>query len=107
MMRYVTFDQDGNLTGCYLQELAHDNHIEIDEATAKNWAAYKANAQRNGVELAPPVTQSPNVAILAQIYALEATVTQRRLRESVTTVDGKAWLANVDTQIAALRAQLV
>ena len=48
-----------------------------------------------------------NAPILAQITALEATVTQRRLRESVTTVDGKAWLANVDTQIAALRAQLV
>ena len=47
------------------------------------------------------------VPILDQIKALEATVTQRRLRESVTTVDGKAWLTNVDTQIAALRAQLV
>ena len=51
----------------------------------------------------PSVTNGP---ILAQITALEATVTQRRLRESVTTVDGKAWLSNVDTQIAALRAQL-
>ena len=48
-----------------------------------------------------------NAPVLAQISALEATVTQRRLREAVTTVDGKAWLANVDTQIAALRAQLV
>ena len=47
-----------------------------------------------------------NAPVLAQITALEATVTQRRLRESVTTVDGKAWLSNVDTQIAALRAQL-
>ena len=106
MMRYVTFDQDGNLTGCYLQELVHADYIEIDEATAVNWAAYKANAQRNGVELAPPVTQPPSVAILAQIFALEVTVTQRRIRESVTTVDGKTWLSNVDAQIAALRAQL-
>ena len=47
-----------------------------------------------------------NAPILAQISSLEATITQRRLRESVTTVDGKTWLANVDTQIAALRAQL-
>ena len=48
-----------------------------------------------------------NAPILAQITALEATVTQRRLRESVTTTSGKTWLANVDTQIATLRAQLV
>lgn len=46
------------------------------------------------------------VPILVQIAALEATVTQRRLRESVTTVDGKAWLSNVDAQIATLRAQM-
>lgn len=46
------------------------------------------------------------VPILDQIMALEATVTQRRLREAVTTTDGKTWLANVDNQIAALRAQL-
>ena len=46
------------------------------------------------------------VPIMAQIAALEATVTQRRIREAVTTTDGKTWLANVDNQIAALRAQL-
>lgn len=46
------------------------------------------------------------VPIIDQILALEATVTQRRGRESVTTTEGKTWLANVDAQIAALRAQL-
>ena len=46
------------------------------------------------------------VPIIDQIKALEATVTQRRLREAVTTTDGKTWLAAVDAQIAALRAQL-
>jgi hypothetical protein len=52
------------------------------------------------------VRKTAPVPILAQILAIEATVTQRRLREAVTTVEGKAWLADVDSQIAALRAQL-
>ena len=47
------------------------------------------------------------VPILDQIKALEATVSQRRVRESVTTTEGKTWLAAIDAQIAALRAQLV
>ena len=51
--------------------------------------------------------QNPNAAIDAQILALEATVTQRRLREAALTEAGKAWLADVDAQIAALRAQMV
>ena len=48
-----------------------------------------------------------NAARDAQILALEATVTQRRLREAALTEAGRAWLADVDEQIAALRAQLV
>lgn len=47
----------------------------------------------------------PNAAIDAQILALEATVTQRRLREAALTDAGKAWLADLDAQIAVLRAQ--
>jgi hypothetical protein len=43
---------------------------------------------------------------LSQITALEATVTQRRLREAVTTDAGKTWLAGVDAQISALRGQI-
>ena len=106
-MRYVTFDQDGNLTGCYRQESAHADYLEIDESTAVNWCAYKANAARDGLELVPPVAQSPNVAIRAQIATLEASQTNRRMRESVLTTAGKAWLTAIDAQIAALRAQLV
>ncbi len=52
---------------------------------------------------------SPEVAnapIANQIAAIEGTVTPRRLREAVTTTDGKTWLADIDAQIAALRAQL-
>lgn len=49
----------------------------------------------------------PNAAIDAQILALEATVTQRRLREAALTDAGRAWMADVDAQIAALRSQRV
>lgn len=51
------------------------------------------------------VAPDPNAAIDAQIMALEATVTQRRLRDAALTATGKGWLADVDAQIAALRAQ--
>jgi len=47
----------------------------------------------------------PNEAIKGQISALEATVTPRRLREAVLGVDG-GWLAAINAQIDALRAQL-
>ncbi len=46
------------------------------------------------------------VPILDRIKALEATVSQRRIREAVLSEDGALWLAVVSSQIAALRAQL-
>jgi len=52
-----------------------------------------------------PPAPDPNAAIDAQILALESTVTQRRLREAALTEAGKAWLADLDAQIAALRVQ--
>ncbi|SNS00507.1 hypothetical protein SAMN04488503_2298 [Humidesulfovibrio mexicanus] len=51
---------------------------------------------------APPAPD-PNAAIDAEILALEATVTQRRLREALLTDEGKTWLAEVEARIAALR----
>lgn len=57
-MRYVTFDTDGNLTGCYLQDLReeHSNaHFEVDEAITANWPAYRMNAARDGLELVSSV----------------------------------------------------
>lgn len=67
----------------------------IGEATVGEWVE------------PPPSAEQVNAPILAQIAALEATVTPRRVREAVTTTGGKSWLANVDSQIAALRAKLV
>jgi hypothetical protein len=47
-----------------------------------------------------------NASIKAQIATLEASCTERRWREAVMSDAGKAWLSNVDSQIAALRASL-
>lgn len=59
----------------------------------------------DGVTFTAP-SADPKRAILREIAALEATVTQRRMREAALTDQGKTWLAAVDAQIAALRVQL-
>lgn len=58
----------------------------------------------NGV-FAKPAETSASQPVLSQILALEAQVTQRRIREAVLGTDN-GWLAELDAQIAALRAQL-
>lgn len=63
-------------------------------------------ADENGRPVAvdrPPLTG--NALILAQIANLEASITPRRMRESVLGVDG-GWLKRVDDQIANLRGSL-
>lgn len=47
-----------------------------------------------------------NTPILAQIAELESQQTDRRVREAVLGVDS-GWLANLNNQIATLRAQLL
>ena len=48
-----------------------------------------------------------NAAVKAQIAELEAQQTPRRIREAALSAEGKSWLENLDSQITALRAQLV
>ena len=43
---------------------------------------------------------------VAQIAALEAQVTQRRLREAVLTTEGSDWLETIESEIATLRSTL-
>ena len=43
--------------------------------------------------------------VLSQIAKLEATITPRRQREAILGTDN-GWLAGIEAQIAALRAQL-
>jgi hypothetical protein len=52
----------------------------------------------------PPVAPAPSPLDL--IHALEATITLRRLREAVLTVEGRVWLENIEDQIAVHRGQL-
>lgn len=55
-MRYVTYNDTGDLTGGYLQNVlpAHEAaHIVVDADTLAQWVIYRANAARDGVELAP------------------------------------------------------
>jgi len=54
MIRYVTYDEDGNLTGCYLQELQPEHadcYIIVPESIVMGWVMYRANAARDGIEL--------------------------------------------------------
>jgi ribosomal protein S19E (S16A) len=43
---------------------------------------------------------------LAEIEKLEGTITPRRLRDSVLTDEGKAWLTDVEAKIATERGKL-
>lgn len=69
-MRYVTYDPVGNLTGTFLQE-PHPSHvgslIEVPDGVALNWPAYRANAARDGVELAPHVARPLGPMVAAAI----------------------------------------
>jgi hypothetical protein len=62
-MEYVTYDPaTGNLTGSYMQDLLPEHeafHIEVSYEVRLNWCAYRANAARDGVELAPVVVDLP------------------------------------------------
>lgn len=62
------------------------------------WALLAENAAVD------PQDAAPNAAIDAQIAALEALQTPRRMRDAVLTPEGAAWIAGLEAQIAELRA---
>ena len=66
--------------------------------TAEEESAYLAEQAAN-------VAAQPRKDILAQIAALEATATPRRIRDRILD-PADPFLANLEGQIAALRAQL-
>ena len=43
---------------------------------------------------------------LAEISRLESTVTPRRIRDAVASVEGKTWLADIESKIAIERVKL-
>lgn len=73
-MDYVTFDIDGNLTGCYRQDL-HPSHeaayLVVDEAIADCWTSYRMNAARDGVEEVP-AAPPPTAAVPQQVTRRQA-----------------------------------
>jgi hypothetical protein len=63
VVRYVTFRKDGTLSGSYLQAILPEHAecaIEVDEATAENWLAYRVNEARDGLEELPPDSPKPD-----------------------------------------------
>lgn len=61
-MKYVTYDNDGKLTGAFDQEISpdHDGHfIEVSDDIRLNWNEYVANVERDGVEPAPIAPPAP------------------------------------------------
>lgn len=92
-MRYVTYDETGRLTGCYLQDLPPEHvsvHIEVSEGLALNWPAFRANAPRDGIEPAPTVTGEPGVP---------KSVTRRQARQALLLA---GLLDQVPLKIAAI-----
>lgn len=75
---------------------ASSSYVPVTDAIYETWLA-AGNI---------PTKISANDMLLLRIEFLEATQTQRRIREAATNSDS-GWLAALNTQIAALRAQLV
>jgi hypothetical protein len=93
-VRYVTFQPDGTLDGCYLQ-VPPEAHvgcmIAINESLAAEWPHYRANAARDGVEVLPPAPPAPP--------QVPATVTRRQARQALLLA---GLLDSVPTAITAL-----
>ena len=66
-----------------------------------------SDEEAEAIRLSQIVPPTHNELILAQIAQLEATITNRRIREAALTDAGKTWLEGIDAQITALRGQLV
>lgn len=102
-------------TGGFYDDAIHKTMPDdVVSITVEEWQALlaaqatgqviQADSNGNPVAVAPPAPTADQV-IKNQIAALEATVTQRRVREAVLGTDS-GWLAGVNTQIATLRATL-
>lgn len=82
MKSYVTYDADGSLTGCYLQEVLPEHadcHIEVGGEIRLSWPLYRANAARDALEVLPPA--EPSAPTVPQ------TVTRRQARQALLLAD--------------------
>lgn len=74
----------------------------IDLSTGQETIRQYTYEELSAIQTAKP---DPQATIKAEIYALEALLTQRRFREALLTGDN-SYIENVDSQIAKLREQL-
>lgn len=66
------------------------------------------SADKNGYPiLVDPAPPSESDIAKRQIAEIEASITDRRLREAMLSTTGKSWLSERDSEIAALRAKIV
>ena len=80
--------------------------VQHAELLAGQSSGKQITSDANGTPvLTDPPPPSANQLILSQIAALEATVTQRRMREAALGTDG-GWLKAIDAEVAALRKGL-
>lgn len=92
---------DAILAVCPIDGLNADGIVWFKpEATEDQKQAAKALMEANLQKLN---TKTVNEVLLAQIVALEATMTPRRIREAIKD---PSWMEELETKIAALRAQL-
>jgi hypothetical protein len=84
-------------------KITAQQHADLLLATANGKVIALDAAGKPVAVNAPPLAGAD--AVKARIYALERTVTRRRLREAAVGVDG-GWLKKVDSEIAVLRASL-
>jgi hypothetical protein len=59
-MKYLTFDQAGNLTGAYIQDVPPehaDNHMEVSDADYANWV--NLHLVNGALEPKPPAPPAP------------------------------------------------
>ena len=76
-----------------------EGNIPFTAEEEAEWDAREAQAA------AEAPAREAKVATINQIATLEASITNRRIREAIRG-SGKQWMDSVDDQIAALRAQL-
>jgi hypothetical protein len=84
-------------------EITTEEHAALLEGQSQGKLIAADGDGRLGLQDQPPITG--NALILSQIATLEATISERRKREAILGTDN-GWLAGIEAQIAALRAQL-
>ena len=92
---------------------APDDLVEISDEVYKLVCSNRPidkilSADANGYPiLIDPTPPSESDLAKKQIAEIEASITDRRLREAMLSTTGKSWLSDRDAEIAELRAKIV